>query len=199
MVNFENDTAIIVVDVQNDFSEEGTLPVEGTKDLAKEIEALLNKYKTMFKAIVFTRDWHPKDHPSFKENGGKWPKHCVQGTWGAGFVPPLDKFVKENRVLIIDKAMFNNDGYSAFEGTNLDHFLRYIGVNKIIVVGVASDYCVRATAIDAKNLGFEVELWAPFTRGVWIETDPESLRKELEDQGIKVIDNFKKIEKVKQR
>ena len=107
-----------------------------------------------FDFVVATRDWHPPDHGSFTDQGGIWPVHCVQGTPGAELFAGLDQ---ANVDLILDKGQpVDTDGYSAFDGTHFDELLRERGIDKLTFVGLATDYCVKNSVLDARELGFEV-------------------------------------------
>jgi len=157
-------SALIIVDMQNDFMPGGSLPV---KDADKIIPAI-NRYIEIFyksgRLIVATRDWHPENHISFKERGGPWPKHCVQNTYGAEFHPSLKL---PDKVLIIDKATHpDRDAYSAFQETYLDLELRRHNIRRVFVSGVAIEYCVKATVLDALELGYEVILLTDAIKGV---------------------------------
>jgi len=158
------DSALVIVDVQNDFLPGGALPVpEGDKVIQP-----LNRYIEVFVErklpVVATRDWHPENHCSFKSRGGPWPPHCIRNTWGAEFprelkLPPS--------VIIVSKAVKEDEeAYSGFQGTNLDSVLRRMGVRRLFVGGLATDYCVRATVLDALKLGYQVMLLLDATRGV---------------------------------
>ena len=142
-------TALIVVDVQNDFCPGGALAAAGGDRLGPAIAAAAERAGT----VVATRDWHPPDHRSFAELGGPWPPHCVQGTPGAELHPsvaglPIDR--------VQDVGVRPDDeGYSGFEGNDLAAYLRGRGVQRVLVTGIATDYCVRATALDAVREGFD--------------------------------------------
>lgn len=156
--------ALIIVDMQNDFMPGGALPVpEGDKIIPS-----LNKYIALFASkdlkVIATRDWHPPNHISFKSMGGPWPPHCVQGTKGAEFHPDLKL---PDNVIIVSKATEpNKEAYSGFEGTNLHEILKDKGIRRLFIGGVATDYCVRATVIDALKLGYTVFLLLDGIKGV---------------------------------
>ena len=142
--------ALLIIDFQNDFaSPEGALSVPEGETVAGRINGLAASGD--FDLVVATRDWHPADHGSFAENGGPWPRHCVQDTWGAELHPELER----GRIdVVVDKGIDPaTDGYSAFEATGLDAMLRERGIYEAVVVGLATDYCVRASALDALKLG----------------------------------------------
>src|SRR5262249_11651383 len=156
--------ALLIVDVQNDFCPGGTLAVpEGDK-----IIPVLNQWVAEANAkgvpVFASRDWHPPDHISFNERGGPWPPHCVRGTSGAAFHPHLRL---PPDVEIVSKAEdADKDSYSAFGGTDLADRLREANVKNIWIGGLAQDYCVRATALDAIQNGFTVHLITDATRAV---------------------------------
>jgi len=155
---------LIVVDVQNDFAPGGALPVTD----GKQIVPVINVLAPHFQRLVFSRDWHPLDHCSFDDEprfvDGSWPQHCVQNTPGAEFLGdihvPLD-------ALVVSKGLdADKEAYSAFEETDLQASLRGWGAEHLFVCGLATDYCVKATALDAKRLGFEITVILDACRGV---------------------------------
>ena len=138
--------ALLIVDFQNDFCPGGALAVTGGDEIAEPINDLMRR----FDLVVATRDWHPPDHGSFST----WPVHCVQGTPGAELHPAL---ARERIDSVVDKGQDpDSDGYSAFEGTGLEAFLREHGVDQVFVAGLATDYCVKNSVLDARRAGFEV-------------------------------------------
>lgn len=143
------DDALVVVDVQHDFLPGGALAVaEGER-----IFAPINALAPRFPRVYATRDWHPADHSSFVHHGGPWPVHCVAGSRGASFHPAL---AMEHVDAVIDKGTHREtDGYSGFAATTLTEDLRAHGVRRVFVCGLATDYCVKATALDARAAGFE--------------------------------------------
>ncbi len=154
--------ALIVVDFQNDFCPGGALAVPDGDAIAGRINELAASGE--YDLVVATRDWHPPDHGSFAEQGGPWPPHCVQGTRGAELHPSLPR---ERIDVIVDAGKERDEeGYSGFEHTELAAVLRSYGVQRLVIVGLATDYCVRATALDALRLGFEVELDHAGVRGI---------------------------------
>ena len=142
--------ALIVVDPQNDFLPGGSLAVaEGNR-----IFEPLNRLMPRFSRVFATRDWHPKNHQYFQAEGGLWPYHCLQGTKGAEFSPALH--AGEIDTVISKGVDPETDGYSGFAGTDLEQRLRVERVTRVFVGGLATDYCVKATAIEAKRHGFDV-------------------------------------------
>jgi nicotinamidase/pyrazinamidase len=167
-IQIDKHTALVVVDIQNDFCPGGALAVaDGDK-----VVPLLNKYIQKFSAahapIIFTRDWHPIDHSSFKDQGGPWPPHCVQNTQGAKFrsdliVPPDGE--------IVSKADKKDEAYSFFQGTDLASNLHQRGIKRLLVGGLATDYCVKETVLDGLKYGFEVFHLDDASRGVNVNPD----------------------------
>src|SRR5271155_1437212 len=139
--------ALIVVDVQRDFCEGGALAAADTLSLLGPLSHLVAAARRSGTKIVFTQDWHPPNHSSFAHEGGPWPVHCVAGSRGAELMPPL---AAENGDLIIQKGQtVEGAGYSGFDNTSLATTLHELGVQEVAVCGVATEYCVRATALDA--------------------------------------------------
>ncbi len=175
--------ALIVVDMQRDFMPGGALPVPEGDRIIPVVNECIRKFKERGALIVATRDWHPENHISFKERGGPWPKHCVQGTEGAEFVVELPA-----DAVIISKATDpDKEAYSGFEGTNLAEILKERGVKRVYVCGVATEYCVRATALDAVKHGFETYLLKDAVKGVNPEEEKKTLE-ELQRAGVKLIE-----------
>lgn len=163
-MNVRDTDALIVVDVQNDFCAGGALAVPG----ADETVPVINRVAHYFQHIVLTRDWHPKDHVSFSDDpqfvDGSWPVHCVQNTSGASFHRDL---VYPCNVEIVSKGTDSGrEAYSGFDGTGLDKTLRDKGISRIFVCGLATDYCVKATALDGHGAGFETVVIEDACRGV---------------------------------
>jgi nicotinamidase/pyrazinamidase len=158
--------ALVVVDYQNDFAApDGALSVKGGDAIAGRINDLMHSGD--YDLVVATRDWHPTDHGSFTEQGGVWPVHCVQDTHGAQLHPELDAAAVD---VIVDKGQDRGtDGYSGFDGTNLAELLREGGIDQVTVVGLATDYCVKNTALEALQEGFAVTVDTTAVRGVDVE------------------------------
>jgi nicotinamidase/pyrazinamidase len=157
--------ALVIVDFQNDFTPGGALAVPHGDEIAEQLNELAASDR--FDLVVATRDWHPAEHSSFAAQGGPWPAHCVAGTAGAQLHPGLDAARVD---VIVDKGTDPaTEGYSGFDGTDLETLLRDRGIDRITVVGLATDYCVRATALDALSAGFAVTVDGGASRGI----DPE--------------------------
>lgn len=154
--------ALIIVDFQNDFTPGGALPVPDGDQISERINELAASGE--FDLVVATRDWHPPEHGSFATSGGRWPQHCVAGSDGAQLHSSLD----QRRVdVVIDKGQDpDTEGYSGFEGTGLERLLRDRGIDEVAICGLATDYCVKNTAIDALRAGFRVCVDERGIRGV---------------------------------
>lgn len=172
--------ALIVVDVQSDFCPGGALAVPEGNQIIDRVSRLAAEAPL----IIATRDWHPPDHGSFAEQGGVWPVHCVRDTPGAQLHPDLDLRIDA----IVDKGQArDSDGYSAFENPVLERLLRERDVDTVHVVGLALDYCVKATALDARKAGFDVVVDSEATRAVEVEPgDGARAVAELRAAGVEV-------------
>lgn len=178
--------AVIVVDVQRDFCEGGALAAQDTRSLLQPLNIFIGDARQRGELIVFTQDWHPNDHLSFKRNGGPWPIHCVAGSVGAELTPPL---VAASGDLSIRKGTAREDeGYSMFEQTRLANQLHEYGVRSVGVCGIATEYCVRATALDAARSGFKVAVLTDLIRPIVLEATTDVLN-ELSDSAIHLMDS----------
>jgi nicotinamidase/pyrazinamidase len=193
-VEYDDRTALLVVDVQNDFADAtGTLYVQGGEQVVPIINREIERAQTAGIPVVYTKDWHPPDTPHFAEYGGKWPVHCVRDTWGAELHPDL-KVVGD----IVHKATGPEDGYSGFSMTHLptgqrretglERLLRDHGVDHVVIAGLATDYCVKDTALDAVRKGFEAVVIRDATRPVEVEPgDGDRALHEIEQAGVKLV------------
>ena len=166
---YDASTALIVVDMQDDFGHpDGTLFVEGGDQLVEPINNEISGAAQAGAVIVVTQDWHPPTTPHFIDDGGVWPTHCVAGTWGAELIDGLDPDSRASAV--IRKGTKGEDGYSAFSmrqpggdvdiPTGLAGLLRERGIKRVVVCGIATDVCVSATALSATKAGFDTTvLW----------------------------------------
>ena len=172
--------ALVIVDFQNDFTPGGALGVAEGDVIAGRIDALARSGD--YDLVVATRDWHPPDHGSFAAQGGPWPPHCVQGTPGAELHPALDRSLVD---VVIDKGRTPDaEGYSGFEATPLAELLRERDVEDLTLVGLATDYCVKHTALDALRHGFHVTVDAAAIRPVDVQPgDGERALEALRDAG----------------
>jgi nicotinamidase/pyrazinamidase len=167
----DTDCALLLVDIQNDFCEGGSLAVPEASKILPEVNSLIGSASEADQLIIASRDWHTVDHASFQARGGPWPPHCIQDTEGAAFHPGL--LLPDDAVRVSKGTGFDTDAYSAFDGTQLDRFLERHGIRQLKVVGLALDVCVRATVLDALKSGFDVELIAAGTRAVEQEAASE--------------------------
>jgi len=172
-----------VVDVQNDFCQGGALAVPDGDAVVGPLSRLMEQIPF----VVATRDWHPPDHHSFAEQGGPWPVHCVRDTPGAQLHPDIDA----SRVdAIVDAGREpEHEGYSGFEHTDLERVLRDHDIDTVHVGGLALDYCVKATALDARRAGFDVTLHQSATRAIEAEAgDTDRALQELREAGVRIDD-----------
>ena len=177
--------ALIVVDVQNDFCPGGTLAVPHGDEVIAPLNRLIDRFLERGDPVFKSRDWHPPTTKHFTMYGGSWPVHCVQNTKGAEFHPALRD---DPRIKIISKGMDNTDGYSAFDETDLASQLREDGVEELVVGGLATDYCVRHTVLDAIGKGFKVKAVEDAMRAVDLQPgDGEKAIKEMRAAGAEII------------
>jgi nicotinamidase/pyrazinamidase len=157
--------ALIIVDFQNDFCPGGALAVPDGDAIAGRLNELAGSGE--YELVVATRDWHPPDHGSFEEQGGPWPPHCVAGSPSAELHPDLDR---EPIDVVVDKGQDpGTEGYSGFEGTGLAKLLHDREVDHVTVAGLATDYCVKNTALDALREGFGVTVDSAAVRAVDVQ------------------------------
>ncbi|MGH9033165.1 MAG: isochorismatase family protein [Acidimicrobiia bacterium] len=192
-IRYDERTALLIVDLQNDFAEPaGSLYVTGGEDVAPIANREAARAHDAGALVVYTRDWHPPDTPHFAPYGGIWPVHCVRETWGADFHEDL-KVDGE----LIHKATGPEDGYSAFSvqhlptgetrGTGLEELLADRGIERVVIVGIATDYCVRESALDARRLGLETEVLREGVRAVDLEPgDGERALAEIASAGAQI-------------
>jgi nicotinamidase-related amidase len=156
--------ALLAVDVQNDFLPGGALAVEHGDEILPILNAWIGRVVAAGLPVFASRDWHPERHCSFREQGGPWPRHCVKGSHGAEFASGLR--LPANAVIVSKGTDPDRDAYSAFDGTDLDRGLRGRGVNRVVIGGLATDYCVRGTARDALSKGYRVVLLSDAVRAI---------------------------------
>jgi nicotinamidase/pyrazinamidase len=165
VATYDPRTALIVVDVQNDFADPaGSLYVQGGERVVPVINREVAAATRAGALVVYTQDWHPPHTPHFAQDGGIWPPHCVQDTWGAAFHPDLDVVQGE----IVRKGADGRDGYSGFsvrdpqsgdvDDTVMHEILQAAGVEHLVICGLATDYCVLETVLDARTRGYPVEV-----------------------------------------
>ncbi len=177
--------ALIVVDVQNDFCPGGALAVERGDEVVEPLNRLISEFLERSDLVIKSRDWHPPVTKHFKAHGGTWPVHCVQHTRGAEFHPEL---IDDPRIQIVSKGLGDEDSYSAFDGTDLAQTLREHGVKEVWVGGLATDYCVKQTVLDALREGFRVRALAGAMRAVNLRPgDGERALEEMRAAGAEVV------------
>ena len=175
--------ALIIVDVQNDFCPGGALAVAHGDEIIPELNQWINVAQRAGAGVFATRDWHPPNHSSFRNQGGRWPPHCVQNTTGAVFHSNLE--LPKDIPVISKGVAIDSEGYSGFENTDLDRLLKDRGAKRLWIGGLALDYCVMHTAIDAVELGYEVYIIADASKP--IGTSPGEIREtncRLQDAGV---------------
>ncbi len=192
---YDPTTALVVVDVQNDFADpEGGLSVTGGDEVVPVVNREIAAARAAGALVVYTQDWHPPETPHFAKDGGVWPVHCVRDTWGAELHPDLEVV---DDAPIVRKGVDGEDGYSGFSvrdpvsgeesATELGRHLEQAGTRRVVVAGLAGDVCVKATALDARELGYEVVLPEAATRMVDLEPgDGEAALQELRAAGVEV-------------
>ncbi|HEX9124074.1 MAG TPA: isochorismatase family protein [Actinomycetota bacterium] len=196
MVEYDGRTALVVVDVQNDFADpDGSLYVHGGQEILPVVNAEIERARDAGALVVYSQDWHPPSTPHFRKDGGVWPVHCVGDTWGSELLPGL-LVVEGER---IRKGTGGEDGYSAFSvrdpasgetaPTRLERALREHGVERVIVAGIATDYCVVESVLDAGRLGFETVVIGGGIRAVDLEPgDGERAVERMRDAGARFVD-----------
>ena len=191
---YDTQTALVVVDVQNDFADpDGSLYVAGGDDIIPAVNEQIAAARAGGATVVATQDWHPPSTPHFTTDGGTWPVHCVRATWGAELHPALD--VEAD--LVVRKGTGGEDGYSAFTvldpgtgeatPTGLAGYLRERGIRRAVVVGLAADVCVKATALDAVAMGLDTTVRWDATSAVDVQPgDGDRALAELRGAGVRV-------------
>ncbi|MDP9386822.1 MAG: isochorismatase family protein [Actinomycetota bacterium] len=171
-IAFDERTALVVVDVQNDFADpRGSLYVDGGDRIVPVVNELVAAARAAGALVVYTQDWHPEATPHFQKDGGIWPVHCLAGSWGAQLHPDLDVDGP-----VVRKGTGGEDGYSGFTArdvttgedkpTDLRSVLNERGITRVVVVGLAQDVCVKETALDARRLGYDTAVPLAATRAV---------------------------------
>lgn len=187
----ETKKALILVDVQNDFCPGGSLAVANGDDVVPPLNKLIREFLDRGEPVFKTRDWHSAQTKHFTAYGGAWPVHCVQGTRGAEFHPDL---LDDPRITIISKGTDDSaDGYSGFDGTGLADLLREEGVAEVWVGGLATDYCVKHTVLDALREGFKVKALADAMLPVNLNpVDGEHAIEEMREAGAEIVGSARK-------
>lgn len=184
----EKRKALIVVDVQNDFCPGGSLAVANGDEVVAPLNRLIKEFLDRGEPVFETRDWHPAKTKHFTQYGGVWPVHCVQNTPGAEFHADLSD---DPRITVISKGIDEEaDGYSAFDGTGLAHVLRDQRIEEVWIGGLATDYCVKHTVLDARREGFEAKALANAMRAVNVKpNDGAQAIEEMRNAGAEIIGN----------
>ena len=178
-------SAFIIVDLQNDFCPGGSLAVVGGDQVVEPINRYLDHCRESHIPVFYTRDWHPTDHCSFKIQGGLWPSHCVADSPGADFHKELKIVHPAEIISKADKK--DEDVYSGFEGTELDDKLKSLKVEHLVIAGLATDYCVKETVLDALKNGFRVTILKEGIRAVNVNPeDGENGLKEMIFKGAEI-------------
>ena len=157
-------SVLLLVHLQNDFCPGGALAVPGGNEIMALANACIQLFLSQGIPVVATRDWHPANHCSFKEQGGPWPPHCVQGSFGAQFHPELQ--LPPGTLIVSGATNPKKEAYSGFDGTSLEDRLEDLGAETLFVLGLATDYCVKQTVLDACQRGFRVILLEDGIRGI---------------------------------
>jgi nicotinamidase/pyrazinamidase len=177
--------ALIVVDVQNDFCPGGALAVAEGDQVVAPLNRLIDEFLKRGEPVFKSRDWHPAKTKHFADYGGTWPVHCVQNTKGAEFHPQL---LDDIHIRTISKGLGDEDSYSAFDGTDLALQLRRLGVEEVWIGGLATDYCVKNTVLDALKEGFKVKALEAAMRAVDLKPgDGERAIEEMRAAGAEII------------
>lgn len=184
----EKKRALIVVDVQNDFCPGGTLAVEHGDEVVAPLNKLMEEFLARGEPVFKSRDWHPPQTKHFSDYGGTWPIHCVQDTRGAEFHPNL---LDDKHIRVISKGLGDEDSYSAFDGTDLALQLDRLGVEEVWVGGLATDYCVKNTVLDAIKHGFRVKALEDAMRPVEVHPgDGQRAIDEMRQAGADIVSAF---------
>jgi nicotinamidase/pyrazinamidase len=169
MMPLQATDALLIADLQNDFLPGGALGIAGGHDIVPVLASYIRRFQSEGLPIYLTRDWHPPHHCSFREQGGQWPIHCVAGSPGA--LPPKDCDIPQTAVVIYKAIDVEEDAYSAFQHTPLQRHLQALGVRRLFIGGLATDYCVLNSVRDARSLGYDVCLILDGIKAVNLQPD----------------------------
>lgn len=161
--------ALLVADIQNDFLPGGALGIRGGDDIVPVLLTYIDRFHSKGLPIFLTRDWHPPNHCSFRSQGGPWPPHCIAGSPGS--LPPREFETPLSAVIIYKAIDADREAYSAFQDTALGRHLKAIGVQRLFIGGLATDYCVLNTVKDARAAGYEVRLLMDGIKAVNLQPD----------------------------
>jgi len=191
---YDPQVALVIVDLQNDFADPaGSLSVGGGADIVPLVNAEIELALAAGAVVAYTQDWHPAHTPHFAQDGGIWPVHCVQDSWGAELHPGLAV-----RGPVVRKGIHGEDGYSGFSmrnpaggipvPTELDADLARGGVKRVVICGLATDYCVKATALDGVRLGYETAVLLDAVRAVDLQAgDGDKALDEMAEAGVALV------------
>jgi nicotinamidase/pyrazinamidase len=186
-VSSQKNRALIVVDVQNDFCPGGSLAVPAGDEVLSPLNRLIEEFLERGEPVFKTRDWHPAETKHFADFGGTWPVHCVQHTKGAEFHPAL---LDDKHIRIISKGLGDEDSYSGFERTDLALQLHRLGVEEVWIGGLATDYCVKNTVLDALKEGFRVKAVEDAMRPVELKPgDGQRALEEMRSAGAEIVNS----------
>lgn len=169
METLSSNDALLIADIQSDFLPGGALGISGGGEILPILSNYIRRFHTRQLPIFLTRDWHPPNHCSFRDQGGPWPVHCVAGTPGS--LPPAGFETPASAVMIYKAIDPDREAYSAFHRTALDRHLRALGVRRVFIGGLATDYCVLHTVKDALSLGYAVYLLLDGIKAVNVQPD----------------------------
>ncbi len=185
-MNMDKQDALLLVDIQNDFFPGGSLGIHDAGAIIPVVNAMIDKAVENEAVIYASRDWHPEEHISFVEQGGRWPRHCVRNTSGAAFHPEV---ILPMHTMIISKGTHPAfDQYSAFDRTELVESLNKLGIRRVWVGGLAQDICVKETMVDGVENGFSMILVRQATRPAEVNPgDGRSAINEMKDCGVRIV------------
>jgi len=169
MISLTVHDALLIADIQNDFLPGGALGIRGGNEIIPVLMSYIRRFQIHHLPIVLTRDWHPPNHCSFHSQGGLWPAHCVAGSPGS--LPPPAFDAPASAVIIYKAIDRDQEAYSAFQSTALDRHLRALGIRRLFIGGLATDYCVVNTVTDALTLGYAVCLLIDGIKAVNLQPD----------------------------
>jgi nicotinamidase/pyrazinamidase len=196
VTDYDPTTALLVVDVQNDFADgKGSLYVRGGERIVPIVNEEISRATQAGATVVYTQDWHPEVTPHFARDGGIWPVHCVAESWGAEFHEALDVVADAP---VVRKGHDGRDGYSAFsvrdprsgdvEATQLESLLRERGIERVVIAGLATDYCVVETVLDARRLGHPTTVLLEAVRAVDLQAgDGDRALDRMHDAGAELV------------
>ncbi|MGE5556701.1 MAG: nicotinamidase [Methanocella sp.] len=185
-ITLNGNDALLVTDIQNDFLPGGALPVTDGDKIIPAINNYIERFEAAKAHVIASRDWHPPNHISFKSQGGPWPPHCIQETEGAKF---STKLKLPDHIVVISKATDpKHEAYSAFDNTNLNNELDRLGIKRLFVAGLATDYCVVNTVLDARKLGYDTFVLMDATLGINVNPgDVDRAVKAMTESGARLV------------